>query len=261
MVIASASSASGHRPGHLWNSGSEVSSVILRDHPQDELLSKCPSKCPSKCLPQNVAVGQSQWYHFGVGAPPIVVYFSGDWDLCLWASQRRSSDWARRFWELVFFWSSFNKERSENPPNPLHISFISPQFDPRSSIFFSPAAFLFCGETKKRRGRRSLRPAAFLHGRLFDGGWRAKELRRLAGSSVPAAARPRLRWGFWGSDGGRRRCEGNPCGDLFFIFFGDGGAGPVLFLFLGGELCLVRSFAGIQMETPKATHPHEAGSR
>ena len=29
----------------------------------------------------NVAVGQHQWYHFGTGAPPILVYFSGDWDV------------------------------------------------------------------------------------------------------------------------------------------------------------------------------------
>ena len=29
----------------------------------------------------NLAVGQHQWYHFGVGAPPILVYFSGDWDV------------------------------------------------------------------------------------------------------------------------------------------------------------------------------------
>ena len=28
-----------------------------------------------------VAVGQNQWYHFGVGPPPILVYFSGDWDV------------------------------------------------------------------------------------------------------------------------------------------------------------------------------------
>ena len=27
------------------------------------------------------AVGQNQWYHFGVGAPPILVHFSGDWDV------------------------------------------------------------------------------------------------------------------------------------------------------------------------------------
>ena len=27
------------------------------------------------------AVGQNQWYHFGVGAPPILVCFSGDWDV------------------------------------------------------------------------------------------------------------------------------------------------------------------------------------
>ena len=28
-----------------------------------------------------MAVGQNQWYHSGVGAPPILVYFSGDWDV------------------------------------------------------------------------------------------------------------------------------------------------------------------------------------
>ena len=29
----------------------------------------------------HMAVGQKQWYHFGVGAPPILVYFTGDWDV------------------------------------------------------------------------------------------------------------------------------------------------------------------------------------
>ena len=29
----------------------------------------------------HLAVGQHQWYHFGEGAPPILVYFSGDWDV------------------------------------------------------------------------------------------------------------------------------------------------------------------------------------
>ena len=28
-----------------------------------------------------MAVGQNQWYHFGIGAPPILVYFSGGWDV------------------------------------------------------------------------------------------------------------------------------------------------------------------------------------
>ena len=27
------------------------------------------------------AMVQNQWYHFGMGAPPILVYFSGDWDV------------------------------------------------------------------------------------------------------------------------------------------------------------------------------------
>ena len=29
----------------------------------------------------DMAVCQNQWYHFGVGAPPSLVYFSGDWDV------------------------------------------------------------------------------------------------------------------------------------------------------------------------------------
>ena len=29
----------------------------------------------------HLAVGQNQWYHFGVGAPPILDYFSGEWDV------------------------------------------------------------------------------------------------------------------------------------------------------------------------------------
>ena len=30
---------------------------------------------------QKLSVGQHQWYHFGIGAPPILIYFSGDWDV------------------------------------------------------------------------------------------------------------------------------------------------------------------------------------
>ena len=29
----------------------------------------------------HMGVGRNQWYHFGVGASPILVYFSGDWDV------------------------------------------------------------------------------------------------------------------------------------------------------------------------------------
>ena len=28
-----------------------------------------------------MAMAQDQWYNFGIGAPPILVYFSGDWDV------------------------------------------------------------------------------------------------------------------------------------------------------------------------------------
>ena len=29
----------------------------------------------------HMAVVQNQWYHFGIGAPPILVHFSGDGDV------------------------------------------------------------------------------------------------------------------------------------------------------------------------------------
>ena len=32
-------------------------------------------------LLEDMTMGQNQWYHFGVGAPPILVRFSGDWDV------------------------------------------------------------------------------------------------------------------------------------------------------------------------------------
>ena len=32
-------------------------------------------------LSRDLAMVQNQWYHFGIGAPPILVCFSGDWDV------------------------------------------------------------------------------------------------------------------------------------------------------------------------------------
>ena len=36
------------------------------------------NQCIHQFRPGNVAVGQNQWHHFGVAAPPILVYFRGD---------------------------------------------------------------------------------------------------------------------------------------------------------------------------------------
>ena len=30
-----------------------------------------------------MAMVQNQWHHFGIGAPPVLVYFSGDWDVTI----------------------------------------------------------------------------------------------------------------------------------------------------------------------------------
>ena len=40
-----------------------------------------PSSQSGMFLCVELAVGQHQWYYFGVGAPPILVYFNGDWDV------------------------------------------------------------------------------------------------------------------------------------------------------------------------------------
>ena len=39
-----------------------------------------------------MAVGQNQWYHFGVVAPPILVYFSWDWDVH-WGYDKAFDPW------------------------------------------------------------------------------------------------------------------------------------------------------------------------
>ena len=44
-------------------------------------VARSPSVPLCGILPGNMAVGQTQWYHFGVGAPAILVYFSRDWDV------------------------------------------------------------------------------------------------------------------------------------------------------------------------------------
>ena len=49
-------------------------SMLLSEFEADIRPSKLLIFVPAGC-------GSNQWYHFGVGAPPIFVYFSGDWDV------------------------------------------------------------------------------------------------------------------------------------------------------------------------------------
>ena len=46
-------------------------------------------------------MGQNQWYHFKVGAPPILVYFSGNWDVH-WGYDLDFDPWPGHF-----VWSCF----------------------------------------------------------------------------------------------------------------------------------------------------------
>ena len=48
-------------------------------HTQQAACAAAGSFCPGARM--KMAVGQNQWYHFGVGAPPILGYLSGDWDV------------------------------------------------------------------------------------------------------------------------------------------------------------------------------------
>ena len=57
--------------------GRELGSAARRQSPTVK-SSKAGENWPSEA---DVAVGQNQWYHFGLGAPCILVYFSGDWDV------------------------------------------------------------------------------------------------------------------------------------------------------------------------------------
>ena len=40
-----------------------------------------PTHLSSKVPGRGGDIVQNQWYHFGRGAPPILVYFGGDWDV------------------------------------------------------------------------------------------------------------------------------------------------------------------------------------
>ena len=46
----------------------------------------------------DLAVGENQWYHFGVGAPPILVDFSGDWDVHWGYELLTHAIWLLRRW-------------------------------------------------------------------------------------------------------------------------------------------------------------------
>ena len=55
-----------------------------RAHAAVHACSKQSPAGPFSCEPgvkMRLAVGENQWYHFGVGVPPILAYFSGDWDV------------------------------------------------------------------------------------------------------------------------------------------------------------------------------------
>ena len=43
--------------------------------------SECAGERPCMLKPRDKAVGQNQWNHFGVDAPPMLVYFSRGWDV------------------------------------------------------------------------------------------------------------------------------------------------------------------------------------
>ena len=63
--------------------------ILQRRLPTPSFAEKCGPMCPesppfaveSPGNKEHVAVGQNQLYHFGVGAPSMLVYFSGDWDV------------------------------------------------------------------------------------------------------------------------------------------------------------------------------------
>ena len=53
-------------------------------HRYVRMICRCKLSWPANCINElstHLAVGQNQCYHFGVGAPPILVYFSGDRDV------------------------------------------------------------------------------------------------------------------------------------------------------------------------------------
>ena len=66
----------------FWGAGVFLSSVVLSCHYDLSLRGKRLSFVTAPPLMAlHLSVGQNQWYHLEVGAPPILVQFSGDWDV------------------------------------------------------------------------------------------------------------------------------------------------------------------------------------
>ena len=69
-----------HTPGNSREHATAAAAGERSCRPADRSQTACSGMLCFLGFSQ-VAVGQNQWCHFGVGAPPILVYFSGDWDV------------------------------------------------------------------------------------------------------------------------------------------------------------------------------------
>ena len=58
-----------------------LSKSSTTNEPRPSLTMRLHPENPPLTIICQMAAGQNQWYHFGVGAPPTFVYLSGDWDV------------------------------------------------------------------------------------------------------------------------------------------------------------------------------------
>ena len=78
-----------------------------------------------KSFHTHLAVGQNQWYHFGAGAPPILVYFSGDWAV-FWGYDLDFAPWPSKLGLPMAAPLLFNREYfSRRGSNPLAMAPLS----------------------------------------------------------------------------------------------------------------------------------------
>ena len=80
-----------------------------------------------------MAVGQNQWYHFGVGAPPVLDYFTGHWDVD-WGYGVLTHGHMPRPNPIIF------SGRKEIPESPVAHRSIHPRLEVKSSMSWTSTA-------------------------------------------------------------------------------------------------------------------------
>ena len=125
----------------------------------------------------HVAVVPNRWYHFGLGAPPLLIYFSGDWDVHWGYSLLSHSHFAaKHFLNRVPF-------PATPPAYPQRSRSRPPPASPREPLESETDAVMPLGSTRAVALFRSFLDPAAKTARLSSPAWTAMAIAGSSGDS------------------------------------------------------------------------------